>query len=204
VAGTTPDPATRCSGGNGSINTLLAQYEFSVANFITNSHDPTARFWGEGPDFVVKLYGMYNKVASLDPVMDGVSKLKYGADLAWSALPWFGIGLRADRVQPNSNIPEQSFAILSPRLFFRSKWVTHEEIQLQYSRYFYNQRTCATGNPANDGYEKGQELCVQPPGAAITPDGFGAAANNQDPNMRGAPTTTPDVNVIKLQASMWW
>lgn len=196
--------ANRCSGGNGSINSVLAQYEFSVANFITNTNDPTARFWGEGPDLVIKIYGMYNKVSSLDPNMDGVSKLKYGTDVAWSALPWFGVAVRADRVQPNSNIPEQSFAILSPRVFFRSRWVTHEEIQLQYSRYFYNQRTCVNGNPANDGYEKGQEFCVQPPGAAVTPDGFGAAVNNQNANTRGAPTTTPDVNVIKLQASMWW
>jgi hypothetical protein len=204
VIANTPPAANRCSGGNGSVNTLLAQYEFSLANFITNTNDASARFWGEGPDLKLIIYGMYNKVSSLDPAMDGVSKLKYGADLAWSALPWMGIALRADRVQPNNKIPEQSFAILSPRLFFRSKWVTHEEIQLQYSRYMYNQRTCATGNPANEIYEQGQEYCTQPANAPVLPDGFGATPAIYNANSRGAPTTRPDENVIKIQASMWW
>jgi len=200
----TPPAANRCSGGNGSVDTLLAQYEFSLANFITNTNDASARFWGEGPDLKIIIYGMYNKVSSLDPAMDGVSKLKYGTDVAWSALSWLGVALRADRVQPNSNIPEQSFAILSPRLFFRTKWVTHEEIQLQYSRYMYNQRTCATGNPANEVYEAGQEFCTQPANAPVLPDGFGATPAIYNANSRGAPTTTPDVNVVKIQASMWW
>jgi hypothetical protein len=142
--------------------------------------------------------------------MNDVSKLKYGTDVVWSALSWFGIGVRADRVQPNNKIPEQSFAILSPRLFFRSKWVTHEEIQLQYSRYMYNQRTgqAAPGvtpapNPANAGYEPGQEYCVQPASGPVLPifQRHGRRLprpSNQDPNIRGAPNTTP-ANVIKIR-----
>jgi hypothetical protein len=206
-----PPPNDRCSGGTGSVDSILAQYEFSVANFITNSNDSSARFWGDGPDLRIVLYGMYNKVSSLDVRMNDVSKLKYGTDVVWSALSWFGIGVRADRVQPNNKIPEQSFAVLSPRLIFRSSFVTHEEIQLQFSRYFYNQRNCGTNiTPANYGYEPSQELCVQPSSGPVLPDGFGATGavypdpSNQDPNVRGAPNTTPDVNVIKIQASMWW
>ena len=204
VPGSAP-AADRCSGGTGSVNTLLGQYQFSFANLMANLKDPGSRFWGEGQDVKIALYAMYNKVASEDPKMDGVAKVKYGTDVTFNALPWFGVALRADRVQPNDNIPEQSFAVLSPRLIFRTKWVTHEEIQIQYSRYFYNQRTCPAGiNPANDGYEKGQEFCAQPASAPVLPDGFGATATNQDPNTRGAPTTTPDLNVVKVQASMWW
>ncbi|HEX7669372.1 MAG TPA: hypothetical protein VF395_07315, partial [Polyangiaceae bacterium] len=59
-------------------------------------------------------------------------------------------------------------------------------------------------NPANDGYEAGQEFCTQPASSPVLPDGFGATATNQDPNTRGAPSTTPDLNVFKVQASMWW
>jgi hypothetical protein len=223
VAGRAP-----CSGGNGSVNSILAQYEFSFANLFTNLESPGTRFWGEGRDFVIALYGMYNKVDSenkcdpaVDPTcnsateMDGVSKLKFGTDLEFSALSWFGVGARFDRVQPNSRIPEQSFSVLSPRLIFRSKWVTHEEIQVQYSRYMYNQRVCegfdsaVTGTgateggvtPADGGWEVGEERCVQPPTSPALPDGFGSTALNGD---RGAPTFRPDVNVFKVQASMWW
>jgi hypothetical protein len=216
-----------CSGGNGSVNSILAQYEFSVANLLTNLESPGTRFWGEGRDFVIALYGMFNQVESenkcsaSDPTcssateMDGVKKFKFGTDLEFSALSWFGIGTRFDRVQPNSRIPEQSFSVLSPRLIFRSKWVTHEEIQVQYSRYIYNQRTCELFNnavtgtgaaeggvtPADAGWEVGEERCVQPPTSPALPDGFGSTALNGD---RGAPTFRPDVNVFKVQASMWW
>ena len=218
-----------CSGGNGTVNSILAQYEFSVANLLTNLESPGTRFWGEGRDLSIALYGMYNKVESenkcdlaADPTcssateMDGVSKLKFGTDVVFSALSWFGVGTRFDRVQPNSRIPEQSFSVLSPRLIFRSKWVTHEEIQEQYSRYMYNQRTCdpgfdsavtGTGNPeggvtpADGAWELGEERCVQPPTSPALPDGFGSTSLNGD---RGAPTYRPDVNVFKVQASMWW
>ncbi len=107
-------------------------------------------------------------------------------------------------MQPNSRVPEQSFAILSPRLVFKSKWVTREAITIQYSRYLYNQRSCAVGNPA-DGmtYTPGDEKCVQPPSSPVPPDGFGATYLGQT-GQRGAPTTRPDVNVFKIEATMWW
>ncbi|MCH2119362.1 MAG: hypothetical protein MK161_16900 [Pirellulales bacterium] len=46
--------------------------------------------------------------------------------------------------------------------------------------------------------------CVQPPASPSPPDGFGSTASNQPPGNRGAPTLTPDENVIKLEASIWW
>jgi hypothetical protein len=207
VAGTAP-AANRCSGGNGDVDSVLGQYEFSFANLMENLEKPGSKFWGDGQDVKIILYGMFNAVSSDDPNMNGVTKLKYGTDISFIALPWLGVAARLDRVQPNSDIPEQSFSILSPRLIFKSAFVTHEEIQIQYSRYFYNQRTCAAGNPA---------ACVQPARAPVLPEGFGATDLNQDPNTRGAPTTDeqrdaadaavaqrPDLNVFKIQASMWW
>jgi hypothetical protein len=189
------------SGGNGSVDTILAQYEFSLANLQLNLEQPGSRFWGEGQDLKIALYGMFNSVSSDDPAIDGITKLKYGADVIFNALPWLGVATRFDRVQPNSDISEQSFSILSPRVIFRSAWVTHEEIQIQYSRYFYDQRECDAGTPTNQ--------CVQPPSARVLPDGFGTTALNQDPNTRGTPLQgtalqRPDVNVFKIQASMWW
>jgi len=192
-----------CSMGTGKVDTLLAQYEFSLVNF-TQQSSGGQKFWGDGSDLVVKLYGMYNKVTSDYSQTNGIHKLKYGADLAYSIMPWLTAAVRFDRLQPNSRVPEQSFGILSPRLVFKSKWNTHEAITLQYSRYIYNQRECAAGTPA-DGlvYTPGEEKCVQPPSAPVPPDGFGASWASQT-GQRGAPTTRPDVNVFKVEATMWW
>jgi hypothetical protein len=194
--------APQCSLGNGGVDTLLAQYEFSVANFSQMSSGGQ-KFWGEGEDLTLKLYGMYNKVKSDVTAYDGIHKLKFGADLAYAALPWLTAAVRFDREQPNSRIPEQSFAILSPRLVFKSKWVTREAITLQWSHYMYNQRTCVAGNPADEGYEAGQDKCVQPPTSPVPPSGFGTLQETQT-GMRGAPTTTPDENVFRIEATMWW
>jgi hypothetical protein len=191
--GAVPDES---SNGNGAVDTVLLQYDFSLANLLANLKEPKSTYWGEGMDLSLSLFGMFNFVKSEDPDVNGITKMKFGTDLTFNALPWLAVAARIDRVQPNSRIPEQSFAILSPRVVFRSAWVTHEEITLQYSRYFYNQRTCAAGqNPV---------FCTQPPPSPVLPDGFGATDMNQAPNTRGAPTTRPDLNVFKVQATMWW
>src|SRR5690606_23041553 len=78
-----------------------------------------------------------------------------------------GIGLRFDRLNPTNNrlLEQQGFSILSPRITLRTKMITHEEISLQYSRYFYDQRECvdelpdgsarAVSSPADDPYRGG-------------------------------------------------
>ena len=167
---------------------------------------------------------------------DGVKKFKIGLDTEFFALPWLSTAVRFDHLRPNSKISQQNFSILSPRISFRTKMVTHERISLQYSRYFYAQRECratdpSTGaelysSPADDNFRQGttnpgpqtqvpaplnpssglplSAYCVQPPASSNPPDGFGAHSANQAPGSRGAPTLTPDVNVIKLEATMWW
>lgn len=202
-----------CSGGNGSVTTLLGQYELNFSNLIE---------FGGGQDLRWKLYGMYNKIASDDQIQDGTSKLKFGTDLEFLFTSWLSAGFRFDRLQPNSRIPEESFMILSPRLTFRTDWATREQLSIQYSRYVYNQRVCDIGNPTAalfadaaaygattaDG-TPGRVFCVQPPTSVTSPDSYGANIENiSDPDItRAAPITPsgrPDVNVIKVEASMWW
>jgi hypothetical protein len=213
--GLEPAPAG-CSAGTGAVDSVLAQYEFSVTNFMRMREEGGQKFWGDGADFKVVLYGMLNKVRSdyrpTDPTLwgptDGNLKLKYGTDLQYHATPSVTAALRFDRLQPNSEVPEQSFAILSPRLVFSSNWVSREQLTFQYSRYFYNQRECAPGVSSPAGFsryrESGSALCVQPPPAATPPDGFGANSENQDVDVRSAPTTRPDLNVFKIEATFWW
>ncbi|MEM7160074.1 MAG: hypothetical protein AAF799_44970 [Myxococcota bacterium] len=182
---------TNQSNGNGEIHTVLFQTDHSIRKLIQGD-----KFWGEGRDATVSLYGMVNKIRSDDPDANGNLRIKYGTDVVGSLMPWLALAMRYDRVQPNSSVPEQSFAILSPRLVFRTAWISREQISIQYSRYFYNQRECdPMGNPL---------LCAQAPAAAGVPDGLGATSEDQNGEGRGAPIAPPDLQVVTLSASVWW
>lgn len=197
------------SRGNGSVDTLAAQYEFHV-NRVYKPLNPQ--------DVTIFLFGMYNHVFSQDPNLDAdpksatssINKVKWGMDGVVDILPWFGAAFRFDRVQPNSKIPEQSFSTIYPRLLFRTNFVTRELISLGYTRYFYNARSCPA---ATAGDENAIYRCVQPPSAPTSSESFGAvgtgSASNQPMNTRGAPgfngtPQLPDKGVITLEASMWW
>lgn len=184
------------SGGNGEIYTVMAQVQNSVQRIRKGD-----AFWGEGMDFGVKLYGMLNKIASDNPSVDGIQKLKYGVDARFDILSWLAVATRYDRVQPNSRIPEQSFSVISPRLVFRTRWITREEISLQYSRYLYNERCEPMAVPDFLDYP---QTCVQPPSAPVPPEGFGSIPVNLDPDTRAAPMAPADLQVVSLRATFWW
>jgi hypothetical protein len=74
-------------------------------------------------------------------------KLKFGADAYYTPASWLGVGARFDMVKPdmdaayartpgNPGGSELDFAVLSPRVVFRTQFVTHEAITVIYSRYF--------------------------------------------------------------------
>ncbi|RYZ08654.1 MAG: hypothetical protein EOO73_07315 [Myxococcales bacterium] len=216
LAGPGPVPAPiGCSAGTGAVDSVLGQYEFSLTNFLQQQEEGGQKFWGEGADLKLVLYGMLSKVKSdyrpTDKAIwgptDGITKVKYGADLQYHATPSLTAALRFDRLQPNSEVPEQSFAVLSPRLVFSSNWVTREQLTFQYSRYLYNRRECVGAvSPADFSRLRstGSALCVQPPPAATPPDGFGINSEVQDGDLRSAPTLRPDLNVFKIEATFWW
>ncbi len=214
-----------CSDGNGSINALHAHYEFSLTNF-QQQFSGGQRFWGRGFDAILKLYGLLafvnsesrdttkvsRKSGMLADAPQGykVTKSKFGADVTVQVFPWLSPGVRFDRVVPNSHIPEQSFAILSPRLQFKSQWVTHERITLGYSHYFYDQRVCdplqlpaAGGGTMPNPDPLSQYRCTQPPPSPVPFDGFGTNTTDQD-GERATSVKRPDENVVKIEATMWW
>ncbi len=204
-----------CSAGTGSVDSVLAQYEFSLTNFLQMNEEGGQKFWGEGSDLKIAVYGMLNKVKSdyrpseADKTKwgptDGNLKLKYGADIQYHATPSITAAVRVDRLQPNKDIPEQSFSIISPRIVLTSNWVTREQLTFQYSRYLYNQRECVDAPADFSRYRTEKSgLCVQPPPAATPPDGFGINSDNQPVTNRGAPSLRPDVNVFKIEATFWW
>jgi hypothetical protein len=219
-----------CSDGNGKIDALHAHYEFSLANFRQQIAGGQ-RFWGAGQDLVVKLYGMVAFVNSesrdttkaprdlgsspvafwnASPAGYSVTKSKFGADVAFQVLPWLTPAVRFDRVMPNNHLPEENFSILSPRVSFKSAWVTHERITFGYSRYFYAQRECepatvSTGTGAMPNPDPlSQWRCTRPPPSPVPYDGFGTTTGKQRHETRATGVTRPDLNVFKVEATMWW
>jgi hypothetical protein len=134
------------SGGNGSLMTFAGQYDVSIKSILKYPQI----FTGDSRDVVVSLFAIQTKVTSPDPAADGVSKLKFGGEGAWSVLSWLALSARVDRVMPNVQDSSQSFTIVSPRLIFRSKWNAHDQVVLQYSRFFYGDNVVVrSGYPAS-------------------------------------------------------
>ncbi len=137
---------TNSNYGTGSLKNILMQYDYS---FGTLARYPEA-FWGNGPDIKVQLFTLYTKVRSADAEWDNQDKLKFGGKLIYSPLTWLAAAVRFDRVIPNMNTdpnvdwrvhrakaPGQNFSVVSTRLTFRTSFVAHETVDLQWSHYFY-------------------------------------------------------------------
>ncbi len=199
------------AGGNGTILTGEAQWDLNLSSLIG------PEIFGQ-QNLTAKLFGMFNLVQSDDdPNLENVSKLKYGTDILWFPTGWFGAGVRADRLEPRSDIAEQSFTAIAPRLEFRTGFTTHERIQIGYARYIYAQRECGRG--------AGEALfCTQAPGATVAPAGFANRPGiNATKAFRGTPVDVestaapfkagdgqiqdwdpPHENVVFISADMWW
>jgi hypothetical protein len=145
-------PASR---GSGTIDSVAGQYTFSLATFLQG----TDAFYGQSADLLASLFGMFNKVTSDTPndatFINGQTKLKLGGDMTYLPLYWLGFSARYDLVQPDMDNSHKSFQVISPRVLFRTSFVAHEEIYVQYSRYF-NGSQVVLAYPAT--------------GAAATPD----------------------------------
>ncbi len=59
------------------------------------------------------------------------------------SLAWLTLTGRVDRVMPNSKDSEESFTVLCPRVVFKSDWLSHEQVTLAYTRWFYGAHTHA-------------------------------------------------------------
>ena len=76
------------------------QYSVSLAQLLWHPQP----FWGQGPDLILTGFVMYNYVdlpAGQNDTFDQRKKLKFGAEVTYLALDWFGVGGRFDAVQPN-------------------------------------------------------------------------------------------------------
>jgi hypothetical protein len=125
------------TGGTGRILVAGINYKFSLGSML-RAPQP---FWGDAPDLVVEAAFQAASIKSDDPGYDGRFKQKAGLDLLYTFIPWLGVGLRMDRISPNSKDPEETFYAIAPRLQFRSNWQSHETVTLKYSKWFYGEHT---------------------------------------------------------------
>jgi hypothetical protein len=141
------------SNGTGKLLVIGGQYDLSVGNLLRSP----AQFNGDGPDLIFSAFGVQAKASSDDKAFDGVSKLKYGSELAYSALKWFALGGRYDRVQPNTDDDTQTHAIVTARAMFRSNWNSNDQVTLQYSRFL-----SGSGTTVIDGYPPARDPSIVP------------------------------------------
>ena len=74
------DPVT------GTIDSVELQYSFSFGQLF---HYPQA-FWGDGPDLIGTVFGMYNHVKAPENTAYSLDKLKFGTEWTYVPLPWLG------------------------------------------------------------------------------------------------------------------
>ena len=121
--------------GTGTIDTVHFQYTFSVATLLRHPEP----FWGQGPDVVLGAFGSVSWVDSKEKELKiPEMKSKFGGDVTYTMLSFLGASLRYDLVQPNMRNNTSAFSVLSPKLIFRTEYVTHEQVVVQYSHYFNN------------------------------------------------------------------
>jgi hypothetical protein len=106
-----------------------------------------------GPEFITSVFVDYAQVKSRDPDFDNRKMLKFGTEVTWRFLAWLALSARGDYVMPNSRDTEESFTVISPKIIFKSDWLSHEQVTLAYTRWFYGAHTHAEF--PND-YSRGQ------------------------------------------------
>jgi hypothetical protein len=141
------------SGGNGSLFTVGAQYDLSIGQLARYPMP----FSGYGPDIVVSLFGIYTGVSSDDEAYDGVTKMKYGSEVTYSAFSWLAFGGRYDRVVADTDDDTKTFAVISPRVILRTDYNSQDQVTLQYSRWMYG-----SGVPIRAGYPPRDDLSIRP------------------------------------------
>jgi hypothetical protein len=135
------------SGGNGSLLTIGAQYDLSIGRLVSYP----VPFSGDGPDVFVSAFGMQTLVQSDDPAFDDVTKYKWGVEATYSLLSWLAASARYDQVVPNADEQRYSFAVVSPRVIFRTDWQATNQVVLQYSHWFNGSLTTVrTGYPPRE------------------------------------------------------
>jgi len=174
------DESATNSTGTGSTFNLGFLYENSLSTLLGRERGSAL------PEVGLNVFGLYIDsnldlpATSVIP-QDHIAQMKYGADVTVQPLTWLGLMLRWDEVNYNLDDSGYVFSAITPRVTFSSHFLSGESIYLQYSRYHYGDNMVIAGR-----WPWGQPLVA---GSNIVQGGPYAGK-------------TPDMDVIKLQASV--
>jgi hypothetical protein len=139
------------SNGTGKLETLGAQYDFSLGNYLRYP----GHFDGDGPDLIASLFTIFTRVD--DEQGHVTDKAKYGAEVGYSLLSWLAVAGRYDRVLSDVGDDTQTLAVLTGRVILHSGWSSHDQVALQYSRWF-----CGSSTLVKDGYPPAYDPTIVP------------------------------------------
>jgi hypothetical protein len=138
---------------SGTIHNVAWQHTASLRRLVGPQRLPDGQW-----DVFASVFGLYNQIEGRNSA-EGLSykKLKWGADLAYLPLPWLAGAIRYDHVNPVVGDEARSFTVMSGRLVLRTKFFSHEQIVIGYSRYAYGDNV--VGPPlSNEGPVRSQQL----------------------------------------------
>ena len=132
--------------GNGSLLLFGTQYTISLGTLLRY---PT-EFWGEEPDLMLSVFGLFTGTSSDDPTYDGRKMFKYGAEVTYSVCSrWLALSGRLDHVMPDTSDMQQSFFVFSPKLIFRNNWqglYRGGTLSVQYAAYALGDHVIVNGD----------------------------------------------------------
>lgn len=172
------------SKGNGALTLLGGQYTVSLGTLLRYPME----FWGEGPDLLVSLFGMYVHTTSDQPDHDGVNTYKAGTEVTYSIFPWFAFSTRIDGVMPDSAHTSESFAVISPKLIFRSDWQAREALTIQYATWILGDGAILHGDTRLLNVTTGANAGSSPSSVQCLQNGV----------------NTCDKHMIAVYGTMWW
>ena len=172
------------STGSGSMLNLGFLYENTLSRVLGKT--PGSQM----PEVTLSVFGLLaNAKLSLPPGstivqhlnQNKIKQFKYGADVTLQALNWLGFMARWDEVNYDLDHPGYVFSAITGRAIFSTHFLSSESIYLQYSRYRYGDRAVLYGR---------------------WPWGAPLVAGTDVLQSKGYPGQKPDMDVIKIQASV--
>ena len=174
------------SNGTGTLTFAALQYTLSLGTLLRYPEE----FWGDAPDLIVSLFGIYGHSTSAPPipaalapqVMNTVMNtgpfyglgnrdmIKTGVETVYSVASWLALGDRFDWVAPALGDSSQSYEVLTQKLIIRSDWTSRETLVLQYS-----------------GWILGDNVKV-----------------NGDNRLMNYTSAKPDQHMLAIYGTMWW
>lgn len=136
------------ANGNGDLTVAGMQYTLSLGTLLRHPME----FWGDGPDLLISLFGLYGTVGTEAPdyegslTYDGREMFKWGTETTYVMTKHIAASLRTDHVMPDLNDDGRSFGVISPKLTFRTGWDSRETLNVQYATYILGSDTRVEGD----------------------------------------------------------